>query len=225
MPLSVRDAMMSTAGSLAIAFATLAFAPPEQAGRGQPPRAGLPIRYSGQEGIIEVPLDTGLLGYRPRPSRAIIAEPIEPPRRGEEPEGEVTPQPERRARPMNLDEKAIKRECFDLWVFGELTEDERKLWLLSTLSEKVVVARGRGISAAEEEKLVLAGRGDIKRFFDRIDAIRAAFEGVRRDYVAGKDFLRGMSIHALSVEFEHGPFGESSLFSKTLRKIERERAT
>src|SRR5207302_807356 len=110
--------------------------------------------------------------HRPRPSRAIIAEPIEPPGGGEEPEGGGMPGPERRARPMNPEEKAVKRECFDLWVFGELTEDQRKVWLLSTLSEKVVVARGRGLPAAGEEKLVLAGKGDIKRFFDRVEESR-----------------------------------------------------
>jgi hypothetical protein len=85
-------------------------------------------------------------------------------------------------------------------------------------------ARNRRLSATGEEKLVLAGMGDIKRFFVRVGQQRAAFEEVRRDHAAGKEFLRGIDIHSLSVEFQQGPFGEDSLLAKTLRKIERERA-
>jgi len=117
---------------------------------------------------------------------------------------------------------AIKSECFALWVYGDLTEEKRKIWLLTILSGKIVAARGRGLSDADEEKLVLAGRGDIKRFFDKVEMMRSGFEEARKDISDGQDFLHRLT--PLSQEFQFGPFRDHSLFAKTLRKIEREKA-
>jgi hypothetical protein len=151
---------------------------------------------------------------------------LEPPQRekGDELDEREEPAPLdlKKARPANLREYSIKAECFDLWVFGALSEEDRKLWLLAALSAQVVNARKMSLSAAEEQKLILAGHGDIKRFFDRIEAGRADFEVARKELTSGQIFLLKIAGGSYRTEFVQGPFGNGSLFSKTLEKIANE---
>jgi hypothetical protein len=213
--------MTDIVGFLSVAFLLLALAPQE----GRAHRGGLPIRYSGEAGIIEVPLETGQLGWQPQPSRTIIIERREQQARADDgPDGEILPEPINRQVPIAVEDRVLKATCFDVRLCGDLTEEKRNVWLLSTLSEKIVAARKRGLSAAEEEKLILAGRGDIKRFFDRIEEMRLEFETVRKDVRGGQLFLLGPEMRSLSIEFQQGPFGDDSFFAKTLAKIGKDHA-
>jgi hypothetical protein len=209
--LSVGDPMTSV---LSIAILALAF----QQQVPQAHRNGLPIRFAGATGSFDIPLDVGLLGWQPQPLRRITTEPIEHPSE----DGETAPEPANGLVHLAIRDRALKRENFDHWLYGELNEQSRSVWLLSTLSAKVSAART--LSADEEAKLILAGRGDIKRFLDRIEAKRAEFELVRTDFMEGQVFLTGPEMRRLSFEFKVGPFGEGSLFAKSLRKIEYDRA-
>ena len=66
-------------------------------------------------------------------------------------------------------------------------------------------------------KLRLAGRGDIKRFFDEVQRRRDDFESDRKTFKTGLPALRRLD--ELSPTYRHGPFGVGSLFAKTLQKI------
>jgi hypothetical protein len=191
--------------------------------RTQSPRdlKGLPIRYTVQGRAIDVPPGTRHLGWKPEPLRELTVELLEPPMPGEDMAGEDIPEEGLGPIPERFREYALKKGCFDLWMYGDVAVEQRTVWLLSALSAKVVAVRDRGLSPAEEEKLILAGRGDIKHFFDRVEAHRPAFEAARKDLVEGQAFLR--TIQPLSIEFQLGLYDFGSLFTKTLRKIENDR--
>lgn len=190
-----------------------------------PPARGLPITWHVDGKTIEVPLSTNQLGWMISQSRDIIVEAIPRPIDDDLIDGEPVPPPLRKEFPIHDGEKAITLECFDLWIFGDLAEERRKLWLLTLLSERVVAAKQRGLSVAEEEKLILAGRGDIKHFYDRFKQTRAEFALVRTDLRQGRRFLHAMigGGSTLPVDFQEGPFGNDSLFAKTLKGVESSR--
>jgi hypothetical protein len=117
----------------------------------------------------------------------------------------------------------LERENFDRWVFGNMTnEKSRRAWLEHKLRLKAEQAEGMTVlSRPQVEKLVLAGRGDVKRFLDRVEEIRPEFDAVRADLAAGRSFLLD-DLRPLGVEFQNGPFGQDSLFAKTLKKIQND---
>ena len=115
---------------------------------------------------------------------------------------------------------ALAKENFDRWVFdGTNSEQTRKAHLHSILSTKITLyGIGRVLKPEQIEKLRLAGSGDIKRFFDRVEESRSEFEAVRKDYNAGRLALN--QLEPLSSEYQVGPFGPGSFLEKTLRKME-----
>ena len=129
-------------------------------------------------------------------------------------------QPALRAMPLNFREMALSKENFDRWVFDETnTEKARRDHLHSLLSGKIVLLEiRRGLNPEQSEKLRLAGSGDIKRFFDRVEESRREFEAVRKDFNAGRLALN--RLEPLASEYQVGPFGPDSFLEKTLRKIE-----
>ncbi len=135
------------------------------------------------------------------------------------PDGDVGAQVAQLARPINLKELAISSDNFDRWVFDDTRSDEgRKNHLGHLLTEKLHEVRSQGELEPEQlRKLRLAGDGDIKRYFDRVEASRGEFEAVRQDYTAGR--LALVQLESLATDYQNGPFGRDSFFSKTLRKI------
>jgi hypothetical protein len=184
--------------------------------------AGLPITYTVEGKAIEVPIGTSQIAWKPEPLKDLTVALLEPPRAGDDIVGEDVTEEAIAPIPIEFRAYALKSECFDLCIYGDITAEQRMIWLLAALSTKVMAARERGLSAAEEEKLILAGRGDIKRFFDRVEAQRPGFEEARRNLIEGRAYLR--SIQPISIEFRLGLHDFNSLFAKTLRKIEMERA-
>jgi hypothetical protein len=136
------------------------------------------------------------------------------------PDGEIdAPEPIMPAR-FNLNDAVLERENFDRWIFGEgIDEQGRRTKLQSILREKIDrVMKDRDIHGAQLQKLRLAGSGDIKRFFDRVEERRPEFEVARKNFNAGRMVLR--ELEPLSMEFQNGPFGDDSFFAKTLKKID-----
>jgi hypothetical protein len=117
----------------------------------------------------------------------------------------------------------LERQNFDRWVFGNMNNDKsRRAWLEYKLRLKAEQAEGvTALSRPQVEKLVLAGRGDIKRFLDRVEEMRPEFDAVRADMAAGRSFLLD-DLRPLGVDFQNGPFGNDSLFAKTLKKIQND---
>jgi hypothetical protein len=76
------------------------------------------------------------------------------------------------------------------------------------------------LTRAQRAKLLLAGRGDIKRFFDQVEDRRREFETERRVYRNGLAALNRLEPYRQV--FEDGPFGDGSLFAKTLQRIHDE---
>jgi hypothetical protein len=70
------------------------------------------------------------------------------------------------------------------------------------------------VSGAQKKTLQLAGRGDIRDFFDRAATIRKAFEQVKND--PNKFGKVHQSAQTLQGNMNAGLFGEGSLFEKTL---------
>ncbi len=78
-----------------------------------------------------------------------------------------------------------------------------------------------GLTPAQKEKIRLAGRGDMTRFFDRVDAKRREFAIVRVDREKSQQLVR--ELLQLRNTAMSGPFGEGSIFLKVLGRIIDER--
>jgi hypothetical protein len=113
----------------------------------------------------------------------------------------------------------INNQQFDQWVFGNIGTANagvarNKLDSLLTLNVEDL-ERTCGLSPVQKKKLMVAGRGDIKRFFDRVDDLRKRFDKVKNDQnVFG---LMWQDIQVLQAEFQAGVFGVNSIFTKAVR--------
>ncbi len=82
-----------------------------------------------------------------------------------------------------------------------------------TLDELV---RACDLTEAQQRKLALAARGDIKWFFDQVEEVRKKFLAVKNDQNRLNQVWKEIS--PLQQQYGKGLFGEESLFAKTLRK-------
>jgi hypothetical protein len=130
------------------------------------------------------------------------------------------------ARPIgriNLNTAVVERENFDNWLFGDvLPEEIRQRRLKDILERMIEVATWRHkLNDRQRAKLRLAGRGDIKRFFDVVEDRRRDFETERQSFGTGRAAL--IRLDPLARLYRDGPFGDGSLFAKTLRRINDDR--
>lgn len=108
-------------------------------------------------------------------------------------------------------------ENFDQWLYRDLQNTagaRSRLDALLLLRIEDVVQACR-LTEVQRQKLQLAGRGDIKRFFDRIEELRRKFQLVKTDQNRVGEILQ--EIQPLQVVFQTGPFGDASIFTKTLK--------
>jgi hypothetical protein len=126
-------------------------------------------------------------------------------------------QPVRRARiAADWLERAFFGQAESTVVRGELdTNLTREVeWLGETY----------GLLMVQKQKLLLAGRGDIKRQFDRIDELK---QKVRSTSVDAINFQKLVDLQesllqeaaAWQTKLKAGQFGEETLFARTLRKV------
>jgi hypothetical protein len=113
----------------------------------------------------------------------------------------------------------VAEETFDRWLLGSTGDtDSARAYLESLLQRKVDdINQVRKLSPAQRKKLILAGRGDIKRLFDRIEDERKEFHRLRTDADQCGEFLR--ELQPLRVTIRQGPFDFGSIFAKTLKKM------
>ncbi len=132
-------------------------------------------------------------------------------------------QPAQPIRGFNIRTAVVEPENFDRWLFAdERSEEERRRHLDDILLARIDAAtRGHRLTDPQRAKLRIAGKGDIKRFFDQVEEKRSAFEINRRNVNAGLAALRRLD--SLSEIYRRGPFGDGSLFAKTLQKIDDDR--
>jgi hypothetical protein len=137
--------------------------------------------------------------------------------------GEDDDQPPARPVIFDLNNAMLERKNFDRWLFphdeSQYARDEH---LKDILDAKIdLVATANKLTGPQRAKLRLAGRGDIKRFFDEVQKRRDDFEIERREFNAGVAALRRLD--TLLPSYREGPFGTGSLFAKTLHKINNDR--
>jgi hypothetical protein len=113
----------------------------------------------------------------------------------------------------------VAEETFDRWLFGSTGDAESGRAYLETLLQRKLndVNLVRELTPVQRKKLVLAGRGDIKRLFDRIEEERKEFRLVRTDSDRCGRFLQ--ELQPLRVTIRQGPFEFGSIFAKTLKKM------
>ena len=107
-------------------------------------------------------------------------------------------------------------EQMDQWVFGRYggSGGARNKLDASLLVRIVDLERACGITEAQKQKLRLAGRGDIKRFFDKVEALKRKFQLGQND----PNTNIWNEIQPLQVELNTGLFGDDSLYAKTIRR-------
>jgi len=109
-------------------------------------------------------------------------------------------------------------ENFNQWVFGvNRNPQAARSRLDSLLTVRMEDAdRACTLTDAQKAKLRLAGRGDLKHYFDKVDLARKRFELVRSDQNKINEFLQ--EIQPLTSIANAGPFADGSLFAKTLAR-------
>jgi hypothetical protein len=120
---------------------------------------------------------------------------------------------------VQLPRAAVFNEAqFDQWLFGNLGTvnagvARNKLDALLTLSVEDL-GRTCGLEPLQKKKLLLAGRGDIKRYFDRVEETRKKFQSVKNNQ--NQLGLMWQDIQVLQTAFQ-GIFDEGSIFAKSLK--------
>jgi hypothetical protein len=107
---------------------------------------------------------------------------------------------------------------FDQWLFGQLGTTNAgaarsKVETFLTLSVDDL-ARTCNLTPLQKKKFLLAGHGDIKRYFDRVDETRKKFKSSKND--PNQFGLMWQDIQVLQTAF-HEIFGEGSIFGKSLK--------
>src|SRR5262249_18403649 len=115
---------------------------------------------------------------------------------------------------------AIMNEAnFDQWVFGNLgvvNAGMARNKLESRLELEVDdLERSCGLTPVQKKKLLVAGHGDIKRFFDRVEQSRTKFAKVKNQQNALR--MIWPDVQPLQATMTSGLFGGDSIFSKALR--------
>jgi hypothetical protein len=123
------------------------------------------------------------------------------------------------AAPVNRAFFVLNDAQFDQWVFGDPGNSRGGRSRLDSLLSLQVDEVGRTchVSDLDRKKLLLAGRGDIKRFFDLVEEKRRKFDKVKTDQNKVGEIYR--ELLPLQLALNSGLFGDGSLYAKTLKRI------
>jgi hypothetical protein len=110
---------------------------------------------------------------------------------------------------------AIPADQFDLMIFQpDQTPDAARQRLETSLSSEVAeIDRTCTLSPAQKHKLLLMGRGDIKRFFDRCETLKEKF--LANGQIDGEI---NEDLGSLQISLRSGLFQRDSLLHKSLPK-------
>jgi hypothetical protein len=113
----------------------------------------------------------------------------------------------------------VSGEAFERGLFGRVGNTAAARDRLNVLLQLKIheIDPTRHMTIAQKEKLRLAGRGDIKRFFDQVERKRTEFALLTADPVKCSQFIQ--ELQPLRRRFAFGPFGEGSIFTKTLKRM------
>jgi hypothetical protein len=119
---------------------------------------------------------------------------------------------------MNPHMVVYSDEQFDQWVFGggkNLATVRASTDSLLTMQIEEI-DRACGLTEAQKQKLRLAGKGDLKRFFDVYDEKKRKFQTLKSDQNRINEVFQ--EIQPLQASIASGLFGEGSIFAKTVGK-------
>jgi hypothetical protein len=107
-------------------------------------------------------------------------------------------------------------ENFDQWVFQQERNTSRARQRLNSLLALQVedIDRACKLTDAQKNKLQLAGRGDIKRFFDRYETVKQKFQLIKQDEQKFQEIWQDIS--PLQMTLQAGLFYDDSLLYKSL---------
>ena len=118
----------------------------------------------------------------------------------------------------------ISDGAFELYVFGGDSDVVKEKFTSRLRSIVDALAKTHNLTSAQKQKLHLAGRGDIQRWFDRVEKCRMKFQSRvlndDRDFVKFCDSFNDEA-KRLKAEFRI-TFQAGSLLSKTLHSILRD---
>jgi hypothetical protein len=111
---------------------------------------------------------------------------------------------------------AANRDQVDQWLFGRFGgAGGARGKLESAIALRIEdLDRVFGLTAAQKKKLTLAAHGDLKRYFDRVDAVKRRFT---QGQVNPNNNI-WQEVQPLQLEFNLGLLGDGSMFGKTIGK-------
>ena len=115
-------------------------------------------------------------------------------------------------------QRLIVRNNFDQWVFqGSASAAAAQDRIATSVKLQIAdVDRACGLSEEERQKLQLAASGDVRRFLDQVEALRAKFVGANNDQNAFNQMWQ--EIQPLQAKMASGLLRGDSLFAKTINK-------
>jgi hypothetical protein len=114
-------------------------------------------------------------------------------------------------------EPALAHDPSDLLILGvddETVRDRLESRLIRVLDQ---VDQMYDLTPEQQKKLELAGRGDIKRFLDRVSELKTRLDQTEGDRIEVR--LAAHDIASLRSEFQRNDFDDDTLFSKTLKRM------
>lgn len=108
-------------------------------------------------------------------------------------------------------------ENFDMWVFGNRGNAAAARTRLDSLLLLRIdsVEQNCGLVEGQKGKLLLAGKGDIKRFFEHVEELRKKFQALKTDQNRIGEIVQAARPFQTAVN--SGPFGRGSFFDKALK--------
>jgi hypothetical protein len=112
--------------------------------------------------------------------------------------------------------QTVNPDQVDQWVFGRWGGSAAaRARMDANLTLRIDdIDRACSVSEVQKKKLKLAGLGDIKRYFDRVEDLKRKF--VRSANAPNNNIWQEMQ--PLQMELNTGFFGEDSIFVKTIKK-------
>lgn len=123
--------------------------------------------------------------------------------------------------PAEVQVAAVPMKQFDQWVFGHgnnhgAKSTKKRLESLLTLHVDSI-SQICDLSEAQNQKLILAGHGDIKRFYDSVNKVRVKFLAMRNDQNQRNQIWQ--ITQPLQMKLNAGIFDEKSLFHKVRKRL------
>ena len=160
-----------------------------------------------------VPASVSAAGLSPRCSLRLSRRP----RRDKSPNARAEREGQNQQKAVPAPRVMVRKDDFDRLASSLLRSKEAaQLHFESILQMRVdMIARRCALTEIQMRKLIVAGRGDIKHFFDQAEAMTANLDGDGEDRSEFRQFLK--EVWPPRVDSKGDIFGEDSIFSKVFK--------